>query len=181
MEESWDKVETQEIIKLGFTFIEAKIIVGRIAEHRQRAYMQGINKKIDEYEPQIKSLQVEIERLKEDVEFYKTEVMKNGYTQQAKRIKDLEEEIKDAMPIPDRIQLIYKTRYTDLSVGDIDFLIELYNHQKAEIERLKVEKNQKDMCIDNLRKQLKMLEIELEGAIASVLIDKYRQNYHKEE
>ena len=39
----------------------------------------------------------EIERLKKDVEFYKTEVMKNGYTQQAKRIKEMEEALKLAI------------------------------------------------------------------------------------
>jgi hypothetical protein len=43
----WDKEETQNLMQLGLTFEQAKIAIGRIAEHRQIADLQGYKRGFD--------------------------------------------------------------------------------------------------------------------------------------
>lgn len=43
----WDKEETQKLIELGLTFEQAKIAIGRIAEHRQLADQFGYSRGFD--------------------------------------------------------------------------------------------------------------------------------------
>jgi hypothetical protein len=43
----WDKEETQKLMQLGLTFEQAKIAVGRIAEHRQVADRSGYSRGFD--------------------------------------------------------------------------------------------------------------------------------------
>jgi flagellar biosynthesis/type III secretory pathway protein FliH len=47
----WDKEETQKLMQLGLTFEQAKIVVGRIAEHREdvaaQSYVKGIKEGFD--------------------------------------------------------------------------------------------------------------------------------------
>jgi hypothetical protein len=43
----WDKEETQKLMQLGLTFEQAKIAIGRIAEHRQIADRAGYNRGFD--------------------------------------------------------------------------------------------------------------------------------------
>ena len=44
MEDGWDKKAVQELVERGLSHVHAKECVGVLAEHRQRAYMQGYNK-----------------------------------------------------------------------------------------------------------------------------------------
>ena len=43
----WDKEEVQKLVELGLTFEQAKIAIGRIAEHRQVADGEGYNRGFD--------------------------------------------------------------------------------------------------------------------------------------
>jgi hypothetical protein len=43
----WDKEEVQKLMELGLTFEQAKIAVGRIAEHRQVADRLGYGRGFD--------------------------------------------------------------------------------------------------------------------------------------
>ena len=43
----WDKEEVQKLVELGLTFEQAKIAIGRIAEHRQVADRAGYSRGFD--------------------------------------------------------------------------------------------------------------------------------------
>lgn len=49
MEPGWDKTECATLKVLGLNHQQAMIAIGRIAEHRQRAYLQGFSRGYEEH------------------------------------------------------------------------------------------------------------------------------------